>query len=97
MNICSKQPPLRFLMNHMLGSLISDPPDGSLTHFTATVTEFLCAFILSLDCLLELGIVVLVGKLIAEPFHQGLFQDLIWTSVASQFFPSVEKLECQTL
>jgi hypothetical protein len=69
------------LVNLTLRVLILNLPDGSLTHFSTAVTEFLRSFIPTLDRLLEFGIIILVGEFITKSLDEGLFQDLIRTSV----------------
>jgi hypothetical protein len=72
-NIRGEQPTLRLLINHALGFLIIVPPNGPLTHFSATVPELLRTFVLALDRFLEPGIVILIWKFITKPLHPAQF------------------------
>jgi hypothetical protein len=57
---------LLLFVNHTLSLLVVDFPNSPLTHFSAAVTKLLRAFVLTLDCVLEMGIVVLVRELVTK-------------------------------
>lgn len=67
MDICGKQPTLGLLINHTLGLLIVHPADCFLTHLPAAISKLFRSFHLTLDHLLETGVVVLIRELVTEP------------------------------
>jgi hypothetical protein len=82
-NVHGEQPTFRFSLTTRC-LLIVDPPNGPLTHFLATVTELLRALVLTLDFLLEPGIIIImIREFVAKSLYQSLFQDLVQTPIAS--------------